>query len=108
MNVSSASQVEMKDVVVIRKIFAKHTTTTDQNGYILSQITVDGVARYRPKDKSRSPKNVNPHFFLRLESKKRIRVCKVAFCKVLGVGRDRLRRMISHYHENGDAKHESR
>lgn len=101
-------QVSVKDVVTIRKIYANHEKTVDQNRYILSQVTVDPVARHRPKNKSRSPKNVDPKFFLRLESKKRVRVCKKAFCKVIGVGRGRLTRLIKHYHKHGEAKHEGR
>lgn len=101
-------QVEVNDVVLIRKIFAKHLNTIDQNRYILSQVTVDHVARHRPKNNSRSAKTVAPNFFLRLESAKRIRVCKQAFCTVLGVGRGRLTRLISHYHKSGEAKKESR
>lgn len=101
-------EVQINDVMLIRKIFAKHVTVVDQNRYILSQVTVEPVARHRPKNKSRSSKNVAPKFFLRLESKKRIRVCKKAFCTVLGVGRGRLTRLISHYHQYGEAKSESR
>lgn len=101
-------EIRSNDVAFIRKIFAKHAKTLDENRYILSQVVVDGVKRHRPRNNSRSLKTVAPSFFLRLMSAKRIRVCKVAFGKVLGVGRGRLTKLIAHYNKYGEAKHEGR
>lgn len=101
-------EVRSKDVAFIRKIFSKHTKTVDQNRYILSQVVVDSVKRHRPRNNLRSKKNVAPSFFLRLMSAKRIRVCKVAFGIVLGVGRGRLTKLIAHYNKFGEAKDEGR
>lgn len=101
-------EIRCNDVAFIRKIFAKHLNTVDQNRYILSQVIVDAVARHRQRNNSRSTKTVTPSFFLRMESAKRIRVCKKAFCKVVGVGKGRLTRVVDHYNKFGEAKHESR
>lgn len=102
------SEISDEDVRFIRGIYAGHTKTVDQNRFILSQVIVDAVQRHRPRNGSRRQKSVTPSFFLRLKSAKRIRVCKVAFGTVLGVGRGRLSKLISFYNKNGEAKHESR
>lgn len=101
------SEVCDKDVVFIRKIFAKHVNTVDQNRYILSQVIVDAVVRHRQRNSSRQLKTVSPNFLLRLESAKRIRVCKKAFCRVLGVGPGRVTRIVSHYNQTGEVKTEN-
>lgn len=90
-------EISHEDVYFIRKIFARHTKPIDQNRYILSQVVVDSVKRHRQRNSSRSQKSVAPSFFLRLKSAKRIRVCKVAFGTVLGVGRGRLTKLIHFY-----------
>lgn len=56
----------------------------------------------------REQRNLWASYFLRMESAKRIRVCKVAFGTVLGVGWDRLTDLIRFYNQSGEAKHESR
>lgn len=102
------SEIRSEDVAFIRKIFARHTNTLDQNRYILSQVIVDAVKRHRPRNESRKKKSVSPTFFLRLKSAKRIRVCKEAFGTVIGVKRDRLTKIVSFYNSSGEAKPESR
>lgn len=101
-------EIRCNDVAFIRNIFAKLRDTDEQNRYILSQVIVDSVKRHRPRNNSRSKKSVAPSFFLRLRSAKRIRVCKVAFTTVLGVGRGRLTNIIYFYNKYGDAKRNCR
>lgn len=101
-------EVQGEDVAWIRKIFAKRSNTHQENMYILSQIVVDSVKRRRPRNGSKAMRSATGSFYLRLKSAKRVRVCKVAFSTVLGVGRDRLTDVINFYHETGDARPEFR
>lgn len=102
------NEIRSEDVAFIRKIVAKQTTTHDQNQFMLTQLVVERVKRHRPRNDLRAKKNVCPSYFLRLKSGVRIRVCKVAFGKVFGVGPDRLTDLANFYDKTGEAKPESR
>lgn len=102
------NEVRTEDVAFLRHIFAKRTTTHDQNQFMLTQLVVEPVKRHRPRNDSKAKKSVSPSYFLRLKSAKRIRVCKVAFGKVLGVGLDRLTDLVKFYNKTGEAKPEMR
>lgn len=87
---------EEKNIII--NIFNKIGNKEKQDTYIAGLIKLNSIARRRPKDNSK-PKSCSCIYFMRIKEVEK-RVCKKSFCSFLGIGKNRVQRIVKSLQKN--------
>lgn len=91
----------MSDLMNIHKHFYAKNDKIYQDNFILKYCVTKNIQRRRPKDGSRSSRNMSTKYFLYKKTDgKMLRVCKSAFMSILNVKNDRITGVLRRSHQS--------